>query len=69
MLVAGDAAVGMSLVTTLPGLGLSLRAATAEMETARATIRKLAALDPARVVFGHGPAAEGTAFARFAATL
>ena len=69
ILVAGDAALGMNLVTTAPGLDLPLRMATTDMDEARRSIRKLAALDPARVVFGHGPAADGAAFRRFAETV
>lgn len=65
VLVAGDAAVNMNLVTTAPGLHLPLGMATTDMAMARASLRKLAALDPARVVFGHGPAADGADFRRF----
>lgn len=68
-LIAGDAAVGMNLFTTFPGLGLPLKVATVDMDVARASIRKLAALKPRRVAFGHGPVATGDAFHRFAAEI
>ena len=69
MLIAGDAAVGMNLFTTLRGIGLPLKVATVDMQVARDTVRKLAALNPARVAFGHGPVATGEAFQRFAETV
>lgn len=65
LLVAGDAAVGMNLVTTARGLGLPLKTATVDMAQARASLRCLAALGPRKVAFGHGPVAEGDAFRRF----
>lgn len=66
VLIAGDAAVGMNLVTTAPMLGLPFGMATWDMEAARASIRKLADLRPRRVAFGHGPAVDGAAFQAFA---
>ena len=69
VLIAGDAAVGMNLFTTAPHLGLPLGIATWDMDAARASIRKLAALGPKRVAFGHGPAVSGDTFAEFAAQL
>ncbi|APX12887.1 MBL fold metallo-hydrolase [Tateyamaria omphalii] len=69
VLIAGDAAVGMNLFTTVPRLGLPLDIATWDMEAARASIRKLAGLAPRRVAFGHGPAVDGARFVQFAATL
>lgn len=46
VLIAGDAAIGMNLFTTIPRLGLPLGVATWDMEMARTSIRKLAALQP-----------------------
>ena len=68
-LIAGDAAVGMNLVTTIPGIGLPLAVATVDMNEARRSVKKLADLGPARVAFGHGPLATGEAFRRFAHTV
>ena len=68
-LIAGDAAFGMNIVTTRPGLHLPLKMATVDMALARDSIAKLAALNPARVAFGHGPVADGAEFNRFAANL
>ncbi|GGX58164.1 hypothetical protein GCM10007385_28450 [Tateyamaria omphalii] len=69
VLIAGDAAMGMNLFTTAPRLGLPMGIATWNMDAARASIRKLAALRPKRVAFGHGPAVSGDAFAEFAVQL
>ncbi|MEM8653519.1 MAG: MBL fold metallo-hydrolase [Pseudomonadota bacterium] len=69
ILIAGDAAVGMNLFTTVPRLGLPLKVATWDMDQARASIRKLAALNPRRVAFGHGPAVAGADFVAFAHSL
>ncbi|WP_299607622.1 MBL fold metallo-hydrolase [uncultured Tateyamaria sp.] len=66
VLIAGDAAVGMNLFTTKPELGLPLGVATWDMGAARQSIRKLAALQPKKVAFGHGPAVDGATFVRFA---
>lgn len=68
-LIAGDAALNINFLTMRPGLDLPLAVATVDMDMARDSIRKLAALDPARVAFGHGPVATGDAFKAFAATL
>ena len=69
VLIAGDALVGMNLFTTKPKLGLPVRMASWDMGVVRTSLRKLAALDPKRVAFGHGPAASGDAFAQFVDTL
>ena len=68
-LIAGDAALNINFLTLRPRLSLPLAVATVDMDQARDSIRKLAALGPARVVFGHGPMATGDAFTAFAATL
>ncbi|WP_299047075.1 MBL fold metallo-hydrolase [uncultured Tateyamaria sp.] len=69
VLIAGDAVVGMNLLTTRPQLGLPLGIATWDMEVARQSIAKLAALSPRKVAFGHGPAVDGAALAAFADSL
>ncbi len=68
-LIAGDAALNINFVTMQPRLGLPLKVATVDMDLARKSIQKLAALKPRLVAFGHGRAATGAAFAAFAATL
>lgn len=69
LLIAGDACVGMNLLTTRHGLGLPLADATADMNAAKASLRKLAGLNPAKVAFGHGPVASGDAFRAFVEAL
>ena len=66
VLIAGDALVGMNLFTTRPQLGLPLDVATWDMEVVKQSIRKLAALHPKKVAFGHGPAVSGDVLAAFA---
>lgn len=68
-LIAGDAAVGMNLLTTMRGLDLPLKIATIDMEAAKVSIRMLADLSPRRVAFGHGPVASGADFIAFARSL
>ncbi|MEL6465263.1 MAG: MBL fold metallo-hydrolase [Pseudomonadota bacterium] len=65
VLIAGDALVGMNLITTQPGLGLPLKVATWDMDQVRASLRKLSELNPRRVAFGHGPAVDGETFRQF----
>lgn len=50
VLVAGDA-----ITSTLDGLQGPMREFTADMSTAEASVRKLAALEPQVVLVGHGP--------------
>ena len=69
LLVAGDAVLGMNLLTTRPGLHLPFAHVSWNMDQVRASIRKLADLGPKRVAFGHGPAMPGDALVRFADTL
>ncbi|WP_299366840.1 MBL fold metallo-hydrolase [uncultured Tateyamaria sp.] len=69
LLVAGDAALGMHLLTTRPGMHLPYAHVSWDMDHVRASIRKLAALGPRRVAFGHGPAVPGEVFTGFAAGL
>lgn len=69
LLIAGDAAVGMHLITTIPRLGLPFAMASWDMDQVRQSIRKLAALSPTCVAFGHGPKVSGADFMAFAAAL
>ncbi|WP_299139498.1 MBL fold metallo-hydrolase [uncultured Tateyamaria sp.] len=69
LLVAGDAALGMNLLTTRPGLHLPFAHVSWDMAHVRGSVRKLAALSPRRVAFGHGPAIDGASFIAFADTL
>jgi glyoxylase-like metal-dependent hydrolase (beta-lactamase superfamily II) len=54
VLIAGDVLNGMHMVTTLPGLHEPPAAFTCDAAQNRASIRKLAALKPALICFGHG---------------
>lgn len=54
-LVAGDVANGMNLVTGLPGLNQPPRVFTVDPALNQRSIRRIAELQPAVTVFGHGP--------------
>jgi glyoxylase-like metal-dependent hydrolase (beta-lactamase superfamily II) len=54
-LILGDVLNGMNLLTTFPGLHEPPRFFTPDPALNRASARKLAALEPALVCFGHGP--------------
>lgn len=55
VLLAGDVLTNMHLLTTTPGLHLPPNALTVDPEQNKASARKLAALEPSVVGFGHGP--------------
>lgn len=55
VLVAGDVLNGMNLLTTVPGLHEPPSFFTPDPARNRDSIRRIAALEPALVVFGHGP--------------
>ena len=55
VLVAGDVLNGMNLFTGLPGLHEPPRMFTVDPERNRESIRRIAGLEPALTVFGHGP--------------
>ena len=55
VLLAADALFGRHLITGRPGLYEPPGVFTLEPARARASIRRLAALEPAVVCFGHGP--------------
>ncbi|MGN6578111.1 MAG: MBL fold metallo-hydrolase [Nocardioides sp.] len=59
VLVAGDA-----LTTTITGLEGPMREFTVDMQTAEASVRKLAALDPRVILVGHGPPVQRDAAAQ-----
>jgi hydroxyacylglutathione hydrolase len=69
-LVAGDVLFGCHPLTGRPGLHEPPARFTLDPERNRASIRRVAALRPAVVVFGHGPASrDPAALAAFAAAL
>jgi hydroxyacylglutathione hydrolase len=54
-LILGDVLTGMNLMTSWPGLHEPPSFFTPDPARNRASARKLAALEPALVLFGHGP--------------
>ena len=60
-LVLGDVLNGMNLLTGIPGLHEPPRIFTPDPARNRESARKLAALEPALVCFGHGPPLRDTA--------
>lgn len=71
-LIAGDVFLNMSFATTVPGLHQPPAALTPDPELNRRSERRLAALRPTRVGFGHGPVLVHDAadeLERFVATL
>lgn len=54
-LICGDVLNGMNLLTTVPGLHEPPEVFTPDPEANRESIRRLAALEPELVCFGHGP--------------
>jgi glyoxylase-like metal-dependent hydrolase (beta-lactamase superfamily II) len=55
VLIAGDVLNNMNLATAIPGLREPPEIFCADVARNRESIRKLAALEPALVCFGHGP--------------
>ena len=69
-LILGDVVRNMDFATGLPRLGEPLRVFTPDPATNRRSARRLAALEPALVCFGHGPPLRDTRrFVAFAARL
>jgi glyoxylase-like metal-dependent hydrolase (beta-lactamase superfamily II) len=67
VLILGDVVNTMNLATSIPGLREPPKRFTPDPVTNRASIRKLAALQPALVCAGHGPPwRDGEAFVNFA---
>jgi glyoxylase-like metal-dependent hydrolase (beta-lactamase superfamily II) len=65
-LILGDVLNGMNLMTGLPGLNEPPTAFTANVAQNRASIRKVAALKPEVICFGHGaPLREGRKLQEF----
>jgi hydroxyacylglutathione hydrolase len=70
VLVLGDVLNGMNLVTSMPGLHEPPKVFTPDPARNRESIKRVAALEPTLVCFGHGPPLRDPAkLARFAATL
>jgi glyoxylase-like metal-dependent hydrolase (beta-lactamase superfamily II) len=55
ILVCGDVVFNMNIVTTQPGLHEPVRAFTTDPQRNRASIRRIAELEPSLVLVGHGP--------------
>jgi hydroxyacylglutathione hydrolase len=60
-LIAGDVFNNMNVLTGLPGLHAPLDMFSTDPAQNRESMRKLAALEPAVTVFGHGPPLRGPA--------
>jgi glyoxylase-like metal-dependent hydrolase (beta-lactamase superfamily II) len=60
VLIAGDVLVNMDMLTTLPGLHEPPALFTHDIAQNRQSIRKIAALKPRVVGFGHGPVLRDT---------
>jgi glyoxylase-like metal-dependent hydrolase (beta-lactamase superfamily II) len=60
-LICGDVFFGMNVFTTVPGLRWPLGLPTVDPALNRESGRKLAALEPETVLFGHGPPLTGAA--------
>ena len=70
VLLAGDVLNGMNLLTSRPGLHEPPAVFTPDPARNRESIRRVAALEPALVCFGHGPPLRDAAkLTRFAAAL
>ncbi|MGI8558431.1 MAG: MBL fold metallo-hydrolase [Solirubrobacteraceae bacterium] len=70
VLVCGDVLNGMNLLTSVPGLHEPPRVFTPDPARNRESIRRLAALEPSLLCFGHGPPMRDPGqLASFAATL
>jgi hydroxyacylglutathione hydrolase len=70
VLILGDVLFHRNPVTLRPGLSEPFRFATFDPAANRAAARKLAALEPAVICFGHGaPLRDTKVFARFVTTL
>lgn len=55
VLIIGDAATNMNLLTTIPGLHLPPKIFTENMEENIESLQKLAKISPRIICFGHGP--------------
>lgn len=55
VLIAGDVATNMNLLTTIPGLHLPPKMFTTNQDLNVKSLQKLSALNPQIICFGHGP--------------
>ncbi|MGV2450487.1 UNVERIFIED_CONTAM: MBL fold metallo-hydrolase [Ralstonia mannitolilytica] len=71
LLIIGDAATNMNLLTTVPGLRLPPNMFTTDQQRNIKSLQKLAELNPATICFGHGPVLRNTdrQFEKFVKTL
>jgi glyoxylase-like metal-dependent hydrolase (beta-lactamase superfamily II) len=70
VLILGDVLNGQSLVTGIPGLHEPPKIFTPDPAQNRESARKLAALEPKVIAFGHGPVlTDGGKFRDFVAAL
>ncbi|MGG7466668.1 MBL fold metallo-hydrolase [Chryseobacterium arthrosphaerae] len=60
VLIIGDAATNMNLLTTAPGLHLPPNMFTSDQQRNVRSLRKLAKLNPSVICFGHGPVMQNT---------
>ncbi|MDV3875235.1 MBL fold metallo-hydrolase [Elizabethkingia anophelis] len=60
VLIIGDAATNMNLLTTATGLRLPPNIFTSDQQRNIKSLQKLAKLDPAIICFGHGPVMRNT---------
>ncbi|MCT4328082.1 MBL fold metallo-hydrolase [Elizabethkingia anophelis] len=60
VLIIGDAATNMNLLTTATGLRLPPNIFTSDQQRNIKSLQKLAKLDPAIICFGHGPVMQNT---------
>ena len=60
VLIIGDAATNMNLLTTVPGLHLPPNMFTSDQQRNIRSLRKLAKLNPSVICFGHGPVMQNT---------
>lgn len=69
VLIIGDAAINMNLLTTATGLRLPPNIFTSDQQQNIKSLQKLAQLNPAIICFGHGPVMRNTdrEFERFVA--
>jgi hydroxyacylglutathione hydrolase len=66
VMIVGDVMNGMNLITSVPGLREPPNVFTPDPARNRESIRRLAALEPNVIAFGHGPAIRKDAAAKLA---
>lgn len=60
VLIIGDSATNMNLLTTVTGLGLPPKIFTSDQQRNIRSLQKLAGLNPSIICFGHGPIMRNT---------